>query len=209
MKDYYSKRAREYEQIYHRDDPVRQSELTLIKSELISVFKNKTVLEVACGTGYWTEAISQTAKRVWAFDFSPEVIEIARSKKLNAEFLIDDAYVMKNIKGRFEGGCANFWFSHIPKNRINEFLKVFHKNLLPGSVLFIADNIFIEGVGGELISKPGHENTYKLRKLSDGSHYEVLKNYYSENELGEIFKNFSGNIEITVGKCFWWIKYNI
>ena len=69
LKDYYSKRAKDYEQIYSREDPVRQSELNKIKDELISLFKNKSVLEAACGTGYWTEVISKTAKQVLAFDF--------------------------------------------------------------------------------------------------------------------------------------------
>jgi SAM-dependent methyltransferase len=209
VKDYYSKRAREYEQIYHRDDPVRQSELTSIKDELISVFKNKTVLEAACGTGYWTEVISKSAGRVVAFDFSPEVIEIARAKKLKAEFLLDDAYKMKNIKGTYEGGCANFWFSHIPKNKISGFLDCFHRKLIPGSIVFIADNVYMEGIGGELIHKPGDLNTYKKRTLSDGSTYEIIKNYYSEDELREIFKDYSRDIEIIFGKCFWRVKYRI
>jgi hypothetical protein len=123
--------------------------------------------------------------------------------------VIADAYQMKNIRETFNGGCSNLWFSHIPKKRIKEFLNVFHKKLLPGSVVFMADNTFIEGVGGELISKQGDENTYKKRKLSDGSVYEVLKNYFSENDLKEIFKYYSSDIKITFGKCFWRIRYNL
>jgi ubiquinone/menaquinone biosynthesis C-methylase UbiE len=207
MKEYYSRRAREYERIYYRDDPVRQQELEQIKNELLSLYKNKRVLEAACGTGYWTEAISNTAGVVVAFDFSSEVIEIAKSKNLNAQFIVDDAYSMKNIKGVFNAGCANFWFSHIRKDRIEEFLTVFHNKLEPGSVVFMADNILIEGVGGKLITKPGDENTYKIRKLSDDSSYEVLKNYFSIDELSDIFKNYSSNLEINFGKCFWRVKY--
>ena len=208
MKDYYGKRADEYELIYNRSEPVRQSEIAEIKKELYSYFKGLNVLEAACGTGYWTETISQTAKSTVAFDYSAEVIEIAKSKGLNAEFLIDDAYRMDNIKGIFDGGCANFWFSHIPKEKINDFIKCFHKKLKPGARVFIADNVYLEGVGGELISKAGDKNTYKKRKLLDGSSYEIMKNYYSTDELKELIKDHARDIEIKSSECFWRIKYN-
>ncbi len=209
MKDYYSKRAREYEQIYYRDDPQRQNELEQIKNELGSCFQNETVLEAACGTGYWTEVISRVAKRTTAFDFSKEVLEVAKSKKLNAEFIVDNIYEMKNITGFFNSGCANFLFSHIPKNKINDFLNLFHSKLQHGSIIFMTDNIFIEGVGGNLLTKPGDENTYKRRVLSDGTAYEIIKNYYSEEELKEIFNRYSSDPEVTIGKCFWRVKYKI
>ena len=208
MREYYSRRAKDYEKIYyHYDDPERQSELKLIGDEMISCFTNKSVLEVACGTGYWTDVISKYIKRITAFDFSPEVLEIAKSKNLNAELLIDDAYEMKNIKGQFEGGCANFWFSHIPKDKIDTFLNCFHQKLLPGSTIYIADNNYIEGAGGVFVHTPGDMNTYKIRTISDGSEYEILKNYYTEDELREIFKTHSHDIEFRSGKFYWRIKY--
>ncbi len=207
MKDYYSKRAREYEQIYYRDDPQRQKELEQIKNELGSYFQNEMVLEAACGTGYWTEVISRVAKRTTAFDFSKEVLDVAKSKNLNAEFIVDNIYEMKNITGFFNSGCANFLLSHIPKNKIDNFIKKFYKKLMPGSKVFIADNIYLENIGGELIRKTDDTNTYKKRKLSDGSIYEIIKNYYSVVELKELFKGYAENLSIHSGKCFWWIKY--
>jgi len=206
-KEYYSKRAEEYEKIYHRDDPVRQSELDKIKNELSVCFKGLNVLEAACGTGYWTETISKAAKTTLSFDYSPEVIEIAKSKKLDAEFIIDDAYRMDNIRGNFNAGCANFWFSHIPKNKITVFLNCFHKKLNPGSPVFMADNVYVEGIGGKLITKPGYQDTYKLRVLSDGSAYEIIKNYYNEDELKDIFSPHAESLETYFGNCFWRIKY--
>lgn len=207
MKDYYSRRAREYEEIYNRDDPVRQKELGIIKKELAELMEGRDVLEAACGTGYFTEVISKKARSVTAFDFSPEVIEIAKAKRLKARFLIDDAYEMKNITGTFNAGCANFFFSHIPKDKIDSFLRLFHSKLLPGAVVYMADNINVEGVGGELITKPGDVNTYKRRTLKDGSSYEILKNYYSEEELRDIFSRYSNGLEVKIGKCFWRVKW--
>jgi len=204
---YYSHRANEYEAIYNRDDPIRQEEQSRIHHELELIFKDKSVLEIACGTGYWTKTISKAADKVLAIDYSQEVIEVAKSKNINAEFIVDDAFSLSKVEGIFDGGCANFWFSHIPKNKIKIFLETFHGKLEKGSSVFMADNIFIDGVGGELIYKSGDENTYKLRALEDGSRYEILKNYYTKKELEYLFKLYSTNLEITFNKCFWWIKY--
>ena len=209
MKEYYSRRAKEYEQIYKRKDPVRLAEIKQIKNELRKIFRDKFVLEAACGTGYWTEVISEFASKTVSFDFSDEVIEIAKSKMLNAEFIIDNAFEMNNIRGDFDAGCANFWFSHIPKNKINDFLNLFHSKLQHGSIIFMTDNIFIDGVGGNLLTKPGDENTYKIRVLSDGTVYEIIKNYYSEEELKKIFVKYSSDPQVTIGKCFWRVTYKI
>ena len=50
--DYYARRAQEYEQIYQK--PERQIKLALLKAYLIKLLAERDVLEVACGTGYWT-----------------------------------------------------------------------------------------------------------------------------------------------------------
>ena len=50
--DYYSRRAPEYEAMWHRDEPVRQAEQAVIASEMGRLLRGRRVLEVACGTGY-------------------------------------------------------------------------------------------------------------------------------------------------------------
>lgn len=210
MKEYYNNRACEYEKIYCRDDPIRQSEQNEIVKQMKELFRNRKVLEVACGTGYWTEKIFEVTKYILALDISNEMLSIAREKNIplsKVKFLQADAYKLEEIEGTFDDGYANFWFSHIPKLRINEFLDAFHKKIGKGSVVFMADNVYIKGIGGELITKKGELNTYKLRELSDGRKYEIIKNYYDKNELLKIFKPKAEKLKIHVGKCFWWLQY--
>jgi len=119
---------------------------------------------------------------------SEKTLKIARAKRLSkVNFEVCDAYALKELEGDFNAGCANFWFSHIPKDRIEEFIRAFHHRLGKGAVVFMADNLFVEGVGGRLIRKEGDPNTYKIRELSDGSAHEILKNYYGKEELIRIF----------------------
>ena len=214
MEDYYRRRAEEYEEIYHRDDPVRQEEQKKIANAVKETLRGRRVLEIACGTGYWTQFLSETAQSIVATDVVQEVLEIAKRKqyKCPVSFRIEDAYNLSFEANSFDGGLANFWFSHIPKDRIDSFLKDFHRVLRNGSRVFIADNVYIPGIGGELVIKEGDKNTYKLRKLKDGSKNLILKNYFSVEELVEIFsrhvKGFSRE-NVVYSNCFWYITYEL
>jgi len=214
LEDYYARRANEYEEIYHRDDPQRQKEQLEIQLSIKEAIKGADVLEVACGTGYWTQFASETAHSIVATDFNQEVLDIAKRKKCSCpvSLIKADAYNLPFEPGTFTGGLANFWFSHVPKNRIGDFLNGFHKTLKAGSYVFMADNMNVAGIGGDLLSKEGDENTYKLRTLKDGTQQEILKNYFTKEELLQIFQKYdpalTGN-NISVGQCFWYIKYKI
>jgi len=87
---YYSERAPEYEEIYEK--PERQDELAQISHYLTNNFRNKQVKEIACGTGYWTKYISETAYSITASDINDSALEIAKSKSYDCpvEFINED-----------------------------------------------------------------------------------------------------------------------
>lgn len=211
MQDYYNRRASEYEQIYRRDDPVRLHELAEITTAMRNTLGGRDVLEIACGTGYWTERLVGSAHTITATDASPQMLDIARSKHLpeSVTLLTADAYRLSTLKGSYDGGLANFWFSHIPKARLQEFLHSWHHRLASGACAFIADNTYQPGVGGDLVEVPGSADAFKRRFLGDGSEHMVLKNYYDREQLVSIFAPVSRNIVIHVGQCYWWVSYEI
>jgi ubiquinone/menaquinone biosynthesis C-methylase UbiE len=124
-------------------------------------------------------------------------------------FQTGDAYELEVLNGEFDAGLTAFWFSHVSRTRVVEFLDGFHRRLSPGSPVFIADNMPVPGVGGELVTFPDRDDTFKRRELGDGSEHLVLKNYYSEQELETLFRARSSSLEIHMGKCFWWIVYRV
>ncbi len=212
LNKYYSHCAREYEQVYRRDDLTRQREQVELADALKEALQGRSVLEIACGTGYWTEAAAQVARHVVATDASPEMLAVAAEKGLPAErveFRLADGYDLAAILGSFDAGLASFWLSHVPKGRMDEFLDGLHARLGTGSVVFMADNVYVPGIGGELLRKPDTEDTFKLRTLSNGSQHEILKNYYSADQLRRIFAQRMTDLEVHVGKCFWWTTYEI
>ena len=141
-------RAKEYEAIYKRDDPARLEEQLSLANLIKNCFKGQTVPETACGTGYWTRYLAETAEKVTAIDSSPEMLKIAQAKYLgeHVKFVAGNAYDLKDIPGKFSGGMACFWFSQVPKAMLSEFLGGFRKKLSLGSVLMFTDNNYIPGV---------------------------------------------------------------
>jgi 2-polyprenyl-3-methyl-5-hydroxy-6-metoxy-1,4-benzoquinol methylase len=171
----------------------------------------RNVLEVACGTGYWTERLAPVAATIVATDASEEMLNIARSKRLppSVSFVEADAYNLAALPGVFDGALANFWFSHVPRARVADFLTGLHARLGHAASVFMADNSFQEGVGGELVEIEGSADTFKRRYLSDSSEHLVLKNYYTRDEIASLLESHSRNLHIHIGQCYWWLSYSV
>src|SRR5882672_2090824 len=145
MQSYYAARAPEYDNVYLK--PEQQPDLRAIESWLPAYFANSKVLEVACGTGYWTQFIAQSAANVVAIDASREMLRIAESRihSDKVAFHVADAYSLPPHIGRFDATFAGFWFSHVPKARRLAFLRGLSPFLMPGANVVLLDNLYVEG----------------------------------------------------------------
>ena len=74
MQDYYAARAGEYDKIYLK--PERQANLRCIAAWSADVLAERSVLEIACGTGYWTQFYAPLAAQVVALDSAEETLRI-------------------------------------------------------------------------------------------------------------------------------------
>jgi demethylmenaquinone methyltransferase/2-methoxy-6-polyprenyl-1,4-benzoquinol methylase len=75
LADYYAARVTEYEQVYAK--PERQADLARLRLVVAEFARERRVLEVACGTGYWTVELARTAKSVVATDIGEAVLAVA------------------------------------------------------------------------------------------------------------------------------------
>lgn len=78
MLDYYRRRGPPYEAVYAR--PERQADLRLLEAALPPLFAGRRVLELACGTGWWTGHGARDARRWLATDLNPEAMALAQAK---------------------------------------------------------------------------------------------------------------------------------
>ncbi len=198
---YYQKRALEYELVYEK--PERQEDLARIKGFLANQFLNKSILEIACGTGYWTQVLSVQAKSIYAFDIHSELIQIAQAKKHtrnNVQFEVMDLWKLESLPSTFDGLFGGFIWSHIPKENLALFLETVFSKLQQNSEVIFLDNKYVAGSSSPIGRKDENGNTYQIRKLKSGESFEVLKNFPVRDDLVKVIGND--------GKDFEWIEYN-
>ena len=206
--DYYQRRAKEYEAIYAR--PERQADLAALRSLIGGRFEGTQVLEVACGTGYWTQVIAGVAKAVVATDLAQEPMAIARTKRYarqNVVFAEADAYALEASLGTFDAAFAGFWWSHVPRERVEEFIASLHARLERGARVLLVDNIYVEGISTPVAGIDAAGNTYQMRRLGDGSRVRVLKNFVSEGELRERLAKHASSFRFTALQYYWLAEY--
>jgi SAM-dependent methyltransferase len=97
MRDYYARRASYYERVYFK--PERQDDLRAMEAWLPAQFEGRAVLEVACGTGWWTPHGARAAAQWLATDINEETLAIARAKPMPAcvRFAEIDAYTLADL----------------------------------------------------------------------------------------------------------------
>ncbi len=208
--DYYAKRAGEYERIYQK--PERQADLAALRKLCSQSLAGHDVLEIACGTGYWTQPVSHAAKSILATDINDEVLQIARAKKYHCEVSFQQADIF-NLgalsENNFTAGMAMHWWSHLRKSEIKKFLDGYHKVFRPGALLIFMDNGFVAGSSTPISRTDGEGNTYQLRRLQDGTEHEVLKNFPSETELKNILAGSATEIRWTELPYYWFLTYRL
>jgi demethylmenaquinone methyltransferase/2-methoxy-6-polyprenyl-1,4-benzoquinol methylase len=204
---YYKNRAKEYEQIYLK--PERQADLEKAAGIIRQLFTGKMVYEVACGTGYWTRIIAENAKQVIATDINQEVIDIALQKKYfkeNVKFELADIFNPQSDQ-KHESLFGGFIWSHIFIQDLEKFMGCIHQQVKPGGLIVFIDNKFVPG-SSLPVSIPDKEgNTFQSRKQPDGTTFEVLKNFPSEDFLRNFFTRYSGSYRYYDLPYYWIVAY--
>lgn len=204
---YYKERAKEYEKIY--DKPERKHDLQEAKKILQQIFFEKDVLEIACGTGYWTEAIAATAKEILATDINDAVIKIARSKTYSPakiKFETADIFHLKN-NIKHESLFAGFIWSHIKLQELEKFITAVNNMVQSGGTVVFMDNNYVEGSSTPISETDEPGNTYQTRKLEDESEYKILKNFPTEKFIITQIKNKATDIKFINLEYYWILSY--
>lgn len=210
LEKYYANRAAEYERVYEKAE--RQDELAWLRRRIPALFAGRTVLEVACGTGYWTQFIAKSAKKVYGYDINESVLEIARDKPIpagRAEFAKADAVTLEGVRPGCDAAFAGFWWSHVKKSDIAKFVANLASRLEPGAVVAILDNRYAEGSSTKISRRDAEGNTYQMRPLPDGEEYEVLKNFPTPEELAEAVRPVAREAHLETVTYYWLMAFTI
>ena len=80
------------------------------------------VLELACGTGIWTEQLLKIGQHITALDASPEVIEVNRAKLKSDRVTYEQADLFTwEPDQTYDLVFFGFWLSHVPPEQVEAF----------------------------------------------------------------------------------------
>lgn len=206
---YYALRAQEYERVYQK--PERQSDLAAIKHWLADQVRDLSVLEIACGTGYWTEPMSTTALSIQATDINQEVLEVAQAKSYSCSVQLAaiDLYDLSGPAMPFDLVVGGFIWSHIRLEQIPQFLAQISSQLSPGGSILILDNRYVEGSNTPIAFTDEAGNTFQDRKLQDGSLHRVLKNFPTEESMRQLIAPVGTAIQWLEWEYYWAVSFQI
>lgn len=203
--DYYSARAPEYDRWFYRQGRYDQgpafkrqweNEAQIVREQLLNAPRQQQILELAPGTGIWTEQLIKIGDQVTALDASPEMIAINRAKlgSDKVSYIQTDLFTWR-AQRQYDMVFFGFWLSHVPGAKLSDFLSTVYEALAPGGRLFFVDSQDresshtsreTEDLGGEL----------QQRVLSDGRMYEIVKIYYDPAQLTATLRESGFEIEV-------------
>jgi demethylmenaquinone methyltransferase/2-methoxy-6-polyprenyl-1,4-benzoquinol methylase len=180
--DYYRRRAAEYDETAYGDVAAARARIARLVADLRPAGQ---VLEIACGTGLWTEALAATAGQVTAIDAAPEAVAIARDRvrAANVSFEVADVFSWR-AGTRFDVIFFSAWLSHVPASRFAPFWARLERLLNEnGRVLFIDEHVDERGKEAYLTGAGGGDSEVVERRLNDGRTFRVIKNFVDPPEL--------------------------
>jgi len=189
---YYRARAAEYDEWFYRTGRYDrgpafkaqwQAEAAVVRQQLLAGPQCAEILELAPGTGIWTQELIKLGDRVTAVDAAPEMIAINRAKLGPApvRYLQADLFAWQPDR-QYDLVFFGFWLSHVPAARLGPFLKTVRAALRPGGRLFFVDSLRPDASNPRTQTQDlGHDR--QQRVLKDGRAYEIVKIYYEPAAL--------------------------
>ena len=199
MVAYYRARAAEYDEWFYRrgrydhgaDANARwATEADTVFATLNALPLTGDVLELAPGTGIWTERLVRRARSVTAVDASAEMIAINRAKVGGDKvtYLLGDLFQWQADR-TYDAVVFSFWISHVPQERLATFLATVAMALRPGGAVFFVDGQREPTSTAANHQLPDTDSQVMARRLNDGRVFQIVKNFYAPETLAAYFGN--------------------
>ena len=185
----------------------RANDLSKVRDRIAQLVRGQAVLELACGTGYWTEVIAATAERVLATDILDEMIERAQRRRLpegKVSFRRVDGLDLPEDLGAFSCVFIGFWWSHLKRDEQDALLARLRARQGPDVTLILLDDAYVEGSSTTIARTDAQGNTYEIVATPDGERFELPKNYPADSALR---KRLGGDVrEIRIERLtYYWL----
>jgi demethylmenaquinone methyltransferase/2-methoxy-6-polyprenyl-1,4-benzoquinol methylase len=199
--DYYEARAPEFDDWLERlgrydYSPAANArwhqDIVEVQDALVSAAFAGDVLELACGTGNWTEVLARAAAHATAVDASPAMITANRERLTNDGLADRVTYVQADLftwhpDREHDAVAICFFLSHVPDDRLDPILGLVAASLRSHSRVFVADSnrAPMATTPDSPIPSPGEIRT--RRRLNDGREYTIFKIFRTPAEFTAAF----------------------
>lgn len=199
---YYRARASEYDEWFLRLGRYDRGadwnaawfrEVAELEALLAHVQPAGDVLELACGTGWWTERLARTAATLTAVDASPEVIALNRQRLAGRPVSYHQADLFAWAPPQqYDVVFFSFWLSHVPPERFAAFWALVGRALRPeGRVVFFDSYQAPPADGADAA-----ESLLSHRELKDGRAYTIVKVFYQPEPLRRQLASLGWDVEV-------------
>ena len=205
--EYYEKMAEQYDAVY--DQPEREDDLDEICDEVAEAVSGHIVLEVGCGTGFWTEIAAESALSIVATDINQNLIDLARTRDLSGDqvtFRVADAYNLPDDLGEFTAILAGSWWSHVARADQEKLLAHWRDRFGKDILIVLVDDTYVEGTSDTVARTDLEGNTFQIKTAPDGMRYEIPKNYPSDSALRKKLASSVREIKIVRLEHFWMLR---
>jgi len=190
---YYRARAPEYDEWWERRGrydwgaAVRgqwRAEAAEVEQALTEFAPRGRILELASGTGIWTEKLLPFGTAITAVDASPETIALNRARLGSPKVRYVEADIFQwQPSAPFDTVFFGFWLSHIPPARFPAFWEFVRGCLAPRGRVFFVDSLPDPSSTARDSVLPRQPATTMRRRLNDGREFEIVKVYYAPAKL--------------------------
>ena len=190
---YYRARAGEYDEWFLRQGRYDRgpeqnrrwfAEVAQVADALRAFGPGGDVLELACGTGIWTERLIAHAASVTAVDSSPEMLALNRARlaSLRVRYVQADLFAWQPER-RYDVVFFSFWLSHVPLARFAAFWQLVRSCLAPGGRVFFVDSLYSDASTARDHRLEDPAATTLTRRLNDGREFRIVKVFHAPGDL--------------------------
>jgi demethylmenaquinone methyltransferase/2-methoxy-6-polyprenyl-1,4-benzoquinol methylase len=99
-------------------------------------------------------------------------------------------------EGTYDAVCFGFGLSHVPVERLDEFVATVAPALRPGGLLFFADSLSEATALHDNHRVPGKSAQIMARTLANGQTYQIVKNYHDAASLSARFLRAELDVDV-------------
>jgi demethylmenaquinone methyltransferase/2-methoxy-6-polyprenyl-1,4-benzoquinol methylase len=167
-------------------------------------WSGRDVLELAPGTGLWTERLLASGASLTVVDASPAMLERLKARlgaaAQSVEMVRADLFSFEAPR-QYGGVFAGFFVSHVPRVRLAGFFQMVARALAPDGLFAMVDSLREESSTARDHVLPDGE--VMERRLDDGRSFRVVKNFYEAEELSSAAASAGLELAVTTtGRYF-------